>query len=217
MCRRRPRGTTTREAVVDAALAIVAKEGLGRLTIRGLADRVGVPPMSLYTHFRNKNALLDLMLVELAARMYHCEWHPTWQAELLALCRRVYHLFTEHPTWLQLLSRPTWPTEEPARGYLLELMAEDGIEAADGLLLLSSAVLNVLGLVLVERALTRLDGECALEKKLEHLKKWLEMPAGLQAVGSLPALEVIRSGFDRVFELSVGALVMGFEAKSALT
>jgi AcrR family transcriptional regulator len=173
--------------------------------------------MSLYTHFSNKNELLDLMLAEIAARMYLCEWHPTWQAELIAMCRRIYRLFTDHPTWIQLLSRPTWLAEMPVRQHLLELMADEGREAADGLLLLSSAVLTVLGLVLVEHALTGPDGECVVEKKFEHLKRWIETPGGLQATGT-PALasEVIRLELDRVFELSVGALVTGFEAKSAV-
>jgi AcrR family transcriptional regulator len=213
----RPRGTTTRQAVVNAALAIAEQAGLERLTIRAVADRVGAPPMSLYTHFRNKNGLLDLMLAEVAARMYLCEWHPTWQAELIAMCRRVYHLFTDHPTWIQLLSRPTWLAEMPVREHLLELLADDGIEAADGLLLLSSAVLTVLGLVLVERSLTGPDGECVIERRFEHLKKWIEMPSGPRAAGT-PALVsgVMRSEFERVFELSVGALVTGFEAKSAV-
>jgi AcrR family transcriptional regulator len=214
---RRPRGATTREAVVNAALAIADQNGLDHVKIRAVADRVGAPPMSLYTHFRNKDELLDLMLAEIAARMYLCEWHPTWQAELIAMCRRMYHLFTDHPMWIQLLSRPTWLAEMPVREHLLELMADDGIEAADGLLLLSSAVLTVLGLVLVEHALTGPDGECVVEKKFEHLKKWIETPVGLRATETpASASEVIRSEFERVFELSVGALVTGFEAKSAV-
>jgi AcrR family transcriptional regulator len=106
---RRQRGSTKREAVVSAALAIADQDGLAGLTIRAVADRVGAPTMSLYTHFRNKNELLDLMLMEIAARIYICERHPTWQAEMLALCRRVYHLLSEHPKWIPLLSRPVWP------------------------------------------------------------------------------------------------------------
>ena len=214
---RRPRGTTTREAVVNAALEISDQDGLARLTIRAVADRLGTPPMSLYTHFRNKNELLDLMLAEIAGRMYLCEWHPTWQAELIAMCRRVYRLFTDHPRWIQLLSRPTWLAEMPVREHLLELMARDRIEAAEGRLLLSSAVLTVLGLVLVEHALTGPDGERVVEKSFEHLKKWVEMPVELRATDTpAPVSEVIRLQLDRVFELSVGALVTGFEAKRAV-
>jgi AcrR family transcriptional regulator len=213
----RPRGTTTREAVVNAALAVADQDGLDHLTIRAVADRVGAPPMSLYTHFSNKNELLDLMLAEIATRMYLCEWHPTWQAELIAMGRRVHRLFTEHPAWIQLLTRPTWIAEMPVREHLLELMAEDGIRAADGLLVLSSAVLTVLGLVLVEHTLTGPDGECVVEKNFEHLKKWIETPGGLRATETPAGVsEVIRFEFDRVFELSVGALVTGFEAKRAV-
>jgi AcrR family transcriptional regulator len=209
----RARGSITRDAVVDAALAVADREGLGRLTIRAVADRVGAPPMSLYTHFSNKNELLDLMLAQIAAHIYTCEWHPTWQAELIAMCRRVRDLFTKHPKWIPLLSRPTWLAQMPVREHVLKLMAEEGIQAVDGLLALSSAVLTVLGLVLVEQALTGPEGAGVVEKKFEHLKKWMETPAGLRGLEApTPVSGVIRFDFDRVFDLSVGALVAGFHA-----
>jgi hypothetical protein len=103
----------------------------------------------------------------------------------------------------------------PVREHLLELMAGDRIEAADGRLLLSSAVLTVLGLVLVEHALT--GPERIVEKRFEHLKQWLETRAELRSTeAATPVSEVIRFELDRVFELSVGALVAGFEARRAV-
>ncbi|HEX3849399.1 MAG TPA: TetR/AcrR family transcriptional regulator [Polyangiaceae bacterium] len=183
MRNQRPRGSTTREAVVAAALAAVDQDGVDGLTIRAVADRVGAPPMSLYSHFRSKEELLDFMLEGVAARIYAGERHPTWQAEMLALCRRVYRLLSEHPRWIPLLSRPVWPVQLPLREHLLKLMINDGIPSADGLLAVSSAVLTALGLVLVEPALTGPDREYAVDKD--------------------------------VFELTINALVTGFESRRA--
>jgi AcrR family transcriptional regulator len=200
--------------VVDAALAAADEDGLHGLTIRAVAARVSAPPMSLYTHFRNKNELLDLMLERVAAQIYVCEWHSTWQAELLALCRRVYRLLNAHPNWIPLLSRPVWPVELPLREHMLKLMVDDGIPAADALVAVSSAVLTAIGLVLVEPALTGPDGECAVEKEYEHLKDWVETPAGVREPETRAAMsEIRRFPGHRVFELTIGALVTGFESK----
>ncbi len=213
----RPRGSTTREAVIAAALAAVDQDGVAGLTIRAVAERVGAPPMSLYSHFRNKKELLDFMLEGVAARIYLCERHSTWQAELLALCRRVYRLLSEHPKWIPLLSRPVWPVELPLREHLLKLMVNDGIPPAEGLLVVSSAVLTAFGLVLVEPALTGPDGECAVDKEYEYLKSWTETPAGDREPETRTAIsEIRRFERDRVFELIINALVAGFASKRAV-
>ena len=216
MRRQRPRGSTTREAVVAAALAVAAQDGVDGLTIRAVADRVGAPAMSLYTHFRNKHELLDLMLAEIAARIYVCESHPTWQGEMLALCRRVYRLLSGHSAWLALLSRPVWPVGLPAVEHILELMAVAGIPAEEGRLAVTSATLTAIGLVLVEPALTGPEGKCVFEKERKYLSDRTEMPDG----GSDPearagASEIRRVECDRLFELTIAALVRGFESKRA--
>ena len=48
-----------REELVAAALGIVDSEGLAALTMRRLAEVLGVEAMSLYHHVANKDVLLD--------------------------------------------------------------------------------------------------------------------------------------------------------------
>lgn len=50
-----------RETLVCAALEIANSQGLEVLTIRRLAAKVNLPPMTLYGYFENKDALLDAM------------------------------------------------------------------------------------------------------------------------------------------------------------
>jgi AcrR family transcriptional regulator len=59
---RRPRGSLSKDEVVDAALALVDADGLASLTMRGLAERLGVNPMTLYLRYENKDALLAAMV-----------------------------------------------------------------------------------------------------------------------------------------------------------
>lgn len=59
----------TRDAVVEAAVAMTDAEGLDRLSMRRLGERLGVEAMSLYHHVPNKTALLDAMVDTVFAEM----------------------------------------------------------------------------------------------------------------------------------------------------
>jgi AcrR family transcriptional regulator len=54
-----PRAPLTRERVLSAAVALADDEGLWALTMRRLAQELGVEAMSLYHHVANKEAVLD--------------------------------------------------------------------------------------------------------------------------------------------------------------
>lgn len=70
--RRAPWGTISRAQVVAAALDVISHDGYESLTIRGLADRLGVGPMSLYRHVRDKEDLLN----EVADELLAVRWQP---------------------------------------------------------------------------------------------------------------------------------------------
>jgi AcrR family transcriptional regulator len=148
--RQRPRGSVTREAVVFAALAVLDRIGPEALTIRNVARQVGAPPMSLYTHFSTKQELLELMAGEISKHLYLDEGHPTWQAGLDALCRRVYEAFLAHPHWSPLLARGRPSLEAPLRERLLAMMVADGMQPEQAFRVLSSAVLSTTGFVTAE-------------------------------------------------------------------
>ena len=53
------RAPLSRERVLEAAVAVADAGGIAGLTIRSLADELGVKPMSLYHHVANKEAIVD--------------------------------------------------------------------------------------------------------------------------------------------------------------
>ena len=53
------RARLSKRAVVDRALELADTDGVEALTIRRLAQDLGVTPMALYWHFRSKEALLE--------------------------------------------------------------------------------------------------------------------------------------------------------------
>jgi AcrR family transcriptional regulator len=54
-----PRRPLSRQRVLDAAVALADRGGVGSLSMRKLAQELGVEAMSLYHHVANKDALLD--------------------------------------------------------------------------------------------------------------------------------------------------------------
>jgi AcrR family transcriptional regulator len=57
-----PRTRLSRERVLEAAVALAARDGIESLTMRKLADELGAGAMSLYHHVPNKEQLLDGMV-----------------------------------------------------------------------------------------------------------------------------------------------------------
>jgi AcrR family transcriptional regulator len=59
--RRAERREATRREIVEAAWEVAHDEGLENVTLRAVAERVGMRSPSLYTHFESKNAIYDAM------------------------------------------------------------------------------------------------------------------------------------------------------------
>ena len=59
----------SRERILDAAVAVVADEGLDALSMRRLAQALDVWPMALYRYFEDKDALLDAIVERATAEV----------------------------------------------------------------------------------------------------------------------------------------------------
>ncbi|MEX3791092.1 TetR/AcrR family transcriptional regulator [Paraburkholderia sp. BR14374] len=59
---KRPYGTITPDTLVTAALKIIAKKGTAGLSMRALAEELGVSSMAAYHHVPNKTALMHMVL-----------------------------------------------------------------------------------------------------------------------------------------------------------
>jgi AcrR family transcriptional regulator len=88
----------SREAIVDAAFAVLDREGLDALSMRRLAQQLGTGAASLYWHVRNKDQLIDLML-ERAIGEVAPPGPPDpqrWQEQIKDFARANRALFARH-------------------------------------------------------------------------------------------------------------------------
>lgn len=64
------RGNLSRDEILDAALKLIQREGIAAITMRRLADEIGVTPMALYHHIPSKQELLDLAVDRVGAGVH---------------------------------------------------------------------------------------------------------------------------------------------------
>jgi TetR/AcrR family tetracycline transcriptional repressor len=79
---RRRQRTLDQAQVVRAALALLDEIGLDALTMRRLAERLGVKAASLYRHVRNKEELLALLGDEITSEIPLPQTAGPWQRQL---------------------------------------------------------------------------------------------------------------------------------------
>ncbi len=132
--RRGPRPACTVAQVAAAAIAVADEAGsLSVLSMRRVADQLGIGTMTLYTYVQNRADLIDLV-VDTA----YTEVYPTgsvegaaWPDRVRAIAAVNAALFERHPWLLDIdLARPILGPGE-TRKYDLELRALDGIGLDD--------------------------------------------------------------------------------------
>ena len=98
--------TCKRTEIVTAAVRIADAEGVDAVSMRRLADELGVATMTPYTHVASKDELLDLMRDAVAAEMLLPEPLPEdWRAALRAIADRTRAAFEAHPWSLDATPR----------------------------------------------------------------------------------------------------------------
>lgn len=122
----------TLERVLEAATALAQDIGIEQLSMRKLAERLGVGTMSLYAHVPGKAELIDLMVDHAFAEV---DYEPgsldpaDWRTALETVAGRNWRLYERHP-WL-LAVDTTRPPLGP--GTIGKYDAELGALAGTGL------------------------------------------------------------------------------------
>jgi AcrR family transcriptional regulator len=95
--RKPARRPLSREAIVDAALAVVDAGGLAALNMRRLAEELDTGPASLYAHFSGKDELLQLLIDRVAAEVEVPAPDPErWQEQVKDFARELRARLSAH-------------------------------------------------------------------------------------------------------------------------
>lgn len=86
----------TRERVLQGAIAIADTAGIGALTIRSLAQQLGVKPMAIYYHVANKDEILDGIVDLVFAEIELPEADGDWRSELVRRASSARRVLSRH-------------------------------------------------------------------------------------------------------------------------
>jgi AcrR family transcriptional regulator len=133
--RDRPAKTPLSEAaVVDAALTILATEGLDAVTMRRVAAALDTGPASLYVYVSGREALLAAILDRVTESIALEPPDPArWRDQLHALLQRMRVALVAHPglAALTLADPPTTEAILRVAENLLGILMAGGIDAQD--------------------------------------------------------------------------------------
>ena len=118
---RAPWGSLSRGDIIDAAVTVVEAGGYEELSIRSLAADLGVAPMSLYRHIRDKDDLLN----EVVSRLLAPVWRPAadeddWQEWIVEAAASLREFLVSQPAALHVYLRH--PVVSPAAVERMDAM-----------------------------------------------------------------------------------------------
>jgi TetR/AcrR family transcriptional regulator, tetracycline repressor protein len=94
----------SKRTVTENALKLADADGLDALTIRKLAQHLGVTPMALYWHFRSKEDLLEGVSEQVWGEMdLNVDPDAPWWAQLQRLLESLVSVLRAHPAAPQLV------------------------------------------------------------------------------------------------------------------
>ncbi len=126
----------SRATILDAALRLADERGLAAVSMRAVADLVGVTPMALYPHVGSKDALLDglvdRMLGEQLPSATAIDEMP-WRDRLREIGRAVRDLSRRHPAVFTLLFERPAVTADAVRvvDLIYRTLLDAGVPATD--------------------------------------------------------------------------------------
>jgi AcrR family transcriptional regulator len=126
------RAGLTRESVLAEARAALARDGIEALSMRRLAQRLGVAPNALYSHVADRDDLIDALLDDTLGEVTAPDpERGDWREGIETIMRRTYAVLLAHPDLV-----PLYVARRGARGpraialgeAMLQMLSRGGIE-----------------------------------------------------------------------------------------
>jgi AcrR family transcriptional regulator len=207
---RRPRGSLTREAVVDAALALVDAEGVEALSMPRLARQIDAGVMTLYSYVRSKQELLEAVALRAIGEVRLRDLHvKDASAILLDWGRGLREVLLAHPGVAGVLARQAVIGQGIFRGLenLLGPLQRAGLVVERGVRAVYAVLIYTLGFVLWETP--RVHEQPASAYAVQWRAEFARLPEDQfpNVAVALPHLGTLAS--EAQFEFGLQALVTG--------
>ena len=127
----RPR--LTRDQVVRHALEVLDAEGFDRLTMRRLAERLGIRAASLYNHVRDNSELLALVADAICERISELDPAKSWRDRLETMALEFRRVLKAHRDGARVLAAtpPLGPNRLRLVDQVLHALTTAGFSTAE--------------------------------------------------------------------------------------
>jgi AcrR family transcriptional regulator len=200
----------TRDAIVDAALTVLDRDGLSGLSMRKLAQELDVGAASLYWHVRDKEELLGLLLDRIVGEARVVDPDPdNWREQVKELARENRRLLQSHRDAAQIsLGRiPIGPHSMPVLERNLAVLMAAGLPPRVIALAADMFALFVGGFAFEES----MEGAQPADTR-ELAEYFRSLPADDFPTLVALADQLVEGDRDERFEFAVELLVRGLEA-----
>src|SRR5947208_732154 len=186
-----------REDVVRSALHVLDKVGLEALTLRKIADELGVKPPALYWHFKNKQDLLDEMATTVMRDAFGNAEAPSqdqsWREFLTDYAQGTRRMLLRHRDGAKMFSG-TYLTDSSLYAAMetsLRALTNAGLALADAARALNTVYCYTIGFTIEEQSVEGDDryGE-ARDRRIDPVAYPLALAAGREWL----------AGYDTRFE-----------------
>jgi TetR/AcrR family tetracycline transcriptional repressor len=143
-----------KDEVLETALALLDDVGLDAITIRRLAERLGVQPGALYRHFASKRELIDAMVDRVVAEAPEAVFTGDWVNRVRSIAGSMRAGMLARRDGARLMatfSRPG-PGAVLAWERFVEVFTEAGLSTEDAMTAVDTVVSYVNGYTIEEQA-----------------------------------------------------------------
>jgi AcrR family transcriptional regulator len=185
----------SRDAILEAAVALLDREGLAGLSMRKLGAALGVEAMSLYNHIPSKDALLDGIHERILLSLEQPPAVRSWQSFVRHQALALHRALITHPHAIPLFA--TRPASTPAAverlDRYLQVLLDAGFKPLDALSIVQLVAQLVVGHVMWTNSVELLVIDDAPPTHVEEVERVLD-----------------RYNPDRELDMGLTALIHGF-------
>jgi len=172
----------SKEKIVQAAFQLLTeKPDLEKLSMRKVAQRLGIQAPAIYWHVENKQALLQSMAEEIEDHFIPPKPQANWKETIYAYMENYYELYQQYPcaTEIEIQTIPSYPSRLRNLDAILGILNEAGFSIELSYMTITSLQHLLFGMLMdssEERKLYNkvMAGDDYLKKQIILMKQYVQ-------------------------------------------